>query len=514
MNNLWQKDPIESSKFVDIFQSIETSSISMDFESPKNNRPSTILRNLGNNEFRKNKFPDAMEHYNSSLRWAENGTENETLAYSNRSACFLHLKLYDKCLADIEKAIKANISKDLLLKLTKRKMDCIKLMKRSEQEQPIERNLYSGANVNFPCLTDVAMIQQNEEYEKHIVANCDISVGQVILLEESFLSTTLWSLLTACTTCQKTRMNFIACEHCTLVVFCDEECKQRNVLHKYDCGLVYDKNESINGELKMIAQSVFFAMDVLKSADKLMDFVDSISKNGPNWTPESIRDAQSKYELFLMLCAWVEGDNMDEFMVKAKQLYTILLTLPTINCYFKSEAEKRFLMHLVTYHVCIVKKNSIEATQNKCQRIGTLGLVFPLFNHACASNLLNFSVGYRQICMTMRPVQKGDQLFVSYIFGDIPTRMRQLHLMKNFNFLCKCDKCAPNFKSSNVAALVKDPGYKFLQLNMKSDLLVEKIRLNIKQKCINLLNKYGHFWSPELQFVLDKYIKTEMYEIN
>lgn len=511
MNNLWQKNPLENGILVDIFKNIGPSSISIDTEFEKNSDTSTRMRGLGNDIFRKNNYFEAMEYYNSSLRWAESGTKNETLAYSNRSACFLHLKMYQKCLTDIDMALamQENISKELQLKLMKRKTECIKLMKHDKQEQPIKRNLCSGANKNFPCLADVATIQHNEEFGRHVVANCDIPVGKAILIEESFLSTTLWGI-SACATCQKTRMNFIACEHCSLAIFCDEECKRNNYLHQYDCGVNYDKIETENGELQMIAQSVFFAMDALKSVDKLIDFVFRVRKNAPNWMPKSIADAQSKYELFLMLCAPVDGHQ--EFFIKAKKLYTILLKLPTISSYFKSEAEKRFLMHLVTNHIFIIKKNSIVSTQNKCQRIVTLGLVFPLFNHECSPNLLNFSVGNRQICMTLRPVRKGDQLFVSYICADIPTRMSQQYLMQNFGFLCKCDKCVPKSQPDNVARLITDPSYKFLQLNIKSDLMVQKIRLNIKEKCIILLNKYGHVWSPQLQFVLDVYIKTEMYE--
>lgn len=508
MNNLWRKD---GDRFVDIFKNIENPSLSYKPDGEKNNDTSTFFRNMGNEHFRNYKYSDAMEYYNASLRWAAIGTENEILAYSNRSACFLHLKMYDKCLTDIETAMQRNISKDLRLKLTKRKAECMKLMKCEEQEQPIQRILHGGANEKFSCLTKFATIQQNDEFGRHVVANCDIPVGKAVLLEDAFLSTTLWGLSKSCATCQKTRMNFIACEDCTLTIYCDNECKQKNHLHKHDYGLTYDDNESLNGELQLIARSVFFAMDALKSADKLIEFVARVKIS--NWKPKPIQDDPSKYELFLMLCASIDKNQTDELMIKAKKLYTILLKLKTITRFFKSATEKRFLMHLVTYHVIIIKKNSIEAIQNRCQRVGTLGLVFSLFNHACAPNLLNFSVGHQQICITLRPVRKGDQLFVSYITADMPTRMRQLQLMQNFGFLCKCDKCVPKSQPENVARLVTDPDFKFLQLNINSDLLVQKIRQDIKQKCINLLNKYGRFWSPELQFVLDLFIKAEMYEL-
>lgn len=45
-------------------------------------------RDLGNEFFRKKKYREAMELYNHSLCFAENGSQNIALAYSNRSACF------------------------------------------------------------------------------------------------------------------------------------------------------------------------------------------------------------------------------------------------------------------------------------------------------------------------------------------------------------------------------------------------------------------------------------------
>ena len=66
------------------------------------------LRMEGNQRFKQQKWTEAMELYNRSLRYAPDGSENISLSYANRSSCFFHMEKYDQCLADIELARKAN----------------------------------------------------------------------------------------------------------------------------------------------------------------------------------------------------------------------------------------------------------------------------------------------------------------------------------------------------------------------------------------------------------------------
>lgn len=166
-------------------------------------------------------------------------------------------------------------------------------------------------------------------------------------------------------------------------------------------------------------------------------------------------------------------------------------------------------MHLTVKHTLIVSKNMAT---NKNQI--TLSLLFSLFNHACSPNLLNFSLFDQQICIVLRPIKKGQQLFVTYKCrsSDMSTANRRAQLMDCYLFLCKCDKCEPQFSASEIAKLKTDQTYKFLQRNRNQNLLVDKTRRNIKMKCIEFLNKFGHTWCPEIDFVLDMYTKSELYE--
>ncbi|XP_031619235.1 uncharacterized protein LOC116338245 [Contarinia nasturtii] len=504
MENLWKKESTPKSPiYMDIFDGIELVPIpNVKFGLQKNDLISTQLRHKGDQKFGENLWSEAMEYYNKSLRFAIKA-ENASLAYANRAACFLHLKMFDKCLADIEMSKRVNCPlKEVMIKLDKCKADCLKRMRRNYQKETHDQaGLSYDCDVNIPCLADVLKIQYNEKFGRHIVAKCDIPVGKVILVENACFSATLSGPLTGCTTCQRLRMNFIACENCTIAMFCDEMCKE-SAFHKYDCNVIYDHDTINNGQFQMMARTIFFGLEAFGSVfDEIVEATEELKEN---YVPQTMIDMQSKYRLFLTLpTPTLKEIEKHELMCKAKSLFTILIKLTTVNGVFDTVEKQRFLMHLVTKHVIITSENAINAKHNNIQRVATLGLIFPLFNHVCVPNLLSYSSSDQQICTTLRPVQAGQRLFVSYTLDEVSTK---------FGFPCTCEKCDPKHSTSDVTNLLSDPGYAFLQRNRNNNLLNQKNRQNIKRKCIDLLNKHGRLWFPELEFVLDVYIKCELHE--
>lgn len=85
-------------------------------------------RNEGNTAFRASKWLDAIELYGNSLRFARPTSEHISLAYANHASCFLKLKMYGKCLKDIELAKEAGYPERLMPKLDQRKANCLQQM--------------------------------------------------------------------------------------------------------------------------------------------------------------------------------------------------------------------------------------------------------------------------------------------------------------------------------------------------------------------------------------------------
>lgn len=124
------------------------------------------------------------------------------------------------------------------------------------------------------------------------------------------------------------------------------------------------------------------------------------------------------------------------------------------------------------------------------------------FNHSCAPNLFNCSSSGKKVCITIRPIKKGEQLFICYK-KDLPTRERQEILLGKWGFLCKCGKCYPHCELSDRIKMRSDSIYESLQRSVPNMDYSDEIKCNIMaDECMQFLRKYGHLpWSEEIEFV-------------
>lgn len=103
----------------------------------------------------------------------------------------------------------------------------------------------------------------------------------------------------------------------------------------------------------------------------------------------------------------------------------------------------------------------------------------------------------------MRPIKKGDQVFVGYGYPlEEFTPVRRAELWEKYDFNCKCDKCEPHCSKCDRMLMASNPNFQFLnatQLQKKTG-----NSANLKDKCIAFLNEYGHLpWSKEIDIVLN-----------
>lgn len=220
MDQLWKKETDGAeSVYVNIFENVcdNYSSLlnqiqSLNLSTIKDDKSSTDYRNKGNAQFAKSKFVEAMELYNKSLCYAKVSSENVSLAYANRSSCFLNLGMYEKCLVDIEMAIKANYPEHLMPKLEKRRSDCLKKTGKKVESNDFVAKLSFPADENFPGMANALKIESNLQFGRHVVAKCDIEVGKTVLIDEPFVSVAADFI--ECASCLKKFMNLIPCDRC------------------------------------------------------------------------------------------------------------------------------------------------------------------------------------------------------------------------------------------------------------------------------------------------------------
>ncbi|XP_055297300.1 uncharacterized protein LOC129565939 [Sitodiplosis mosellana] len=169
-------------------------------------------RNGGNEYFKKGQWTRAIEMYGESLCYAENGSKNISLAYANRSACFLKMKRYEQCLVDIGLAKEVGYPAELMSKLDQRKEECLKTEGgQHSSSTKFESKLSFEPDEQFPCMANVVKISVDDEGDPVIVAKEDIDVGQIVAEEKMFMGYIYsWHGL-ACNICLKRIANDMQC---------------------------------------------------------------------------------------------------------------------------------------------------------------------------------------------------------------------------------------------------------------------------------------------------------------
>jgi len=150
---------------------------------------SAKLRSEGNKLYAEKKFFDALIKYNESLCYVEPGSENLGFAYANRSAVYFEVKLYSKCLNNIQLARSHNYPEKNFEVLKKREEKCIEFIKHqvARDADPIEFfKLSYPANNKVPFIANCLEVKTNEKYGRHIVTNQSLKVGDVVAIEEPF----------------------------------------------------------------------------------------------------------------------------------------------------------------------------------------------------------------------------------------------------------------------------------------------------------------------------------------
>ncbi|KAF7995910.1 hypothetical protein HCN44_007017 [Aphidius gifuensis] len=101
---------------------------------------SMIWREVGNKEYTTAKNKDylrkSIEAYTESIAFAPLGSKELSLAYANRSAVLFKARLYEDCLLDIERSLKAGYPDKLKTKLFLRQLLCFKALKPNSELEP------------------------------------------------------------------------------------------------------------------------------------------------------------------------------------------------------------------------------------------------------------------------------------------------------------------------------------------------------------------------------------------
>lgn len=444
-NILWKKEHLrDSDLYVDIF-AIQNDQMFLNgsedlvnlafshakFESQDGKKIADWARESGKEHFRDGKYIEAMQKFNCTLAFANEGTADMGFAYGNRSACFFEMKMFNECLYDIEMAKKSNYPKNQFNKLEKRAAKCKKFMSDENFMAKLpsvrEPKLSFNEHAKFAGVADCLKLQENDDYGRHIIATCDLKIGQTILIEKPYAIIPKRSNL-RCINCFKDCMNFISCESCVSAPFCNDDCKEKS-RHEYECNRPANLSRKETFDLVL---NIFFKInETFPNVDNLMEMVDLLLKRQDPAGLAGLAGADQKAFGWIFQLVHNHEKQTKDHLRRLRGATAVAITTlnrnPILKRKFAALKYRRFLQHLLL-HLFHVAEHCIDLLQyqqvNNTEPAMKYSLdeyatgMYPFacyFNHSCMPNVCCYSVDDRLICKVIRPIGNGQQVFRSYM---------------------------------------------------------------------------------------------------
>lgn len=503
MKTLWQPSTKSNAKhdethLVDIFKRCRKN-----FDIPINRVKSGRLksrylamayRQRGHKYGKRNDWNKAIFYYTKSLCYAPLTSRFTGVAYGYRSIIFAKMDLHVRALIDIGLALKSACPYWLPTHLENNGNKYAEIAK--PLPAPKDIHIDYPLHSMHPAMASVIAISENSEFGRYLSATEDIDVGKVILFEEFFAFGASNGREFQCETCLRQNENFIPCTRCANVVFCNEECQQANQTHQIMCGNGFHE---LNCSIKLTAQTIFMVMNEFETADELMEFVLNVCNEDADSLPSQTTDFRAKYRFFLKLQKSKNPHNIES----AYEIFHILVKTQCIRAYFNTVAKQRFLMHLICHHQMINTLNGFAI--DDCSMVF---LLISIINHSCTPNVITTVINNQMICRTIRPIRRGEQLFISYLNDLAPSSDKQRRdIEETWHFCCCCEVCKP-IDNNNYDYLALPSDKRFQAIDQLID-RTSATQIEIEQwkrLCEDVLNDFGRGpWTTELQTVMQFY---------
>ncbi|KAG5675897.1 hypothetical protein PVAND_005757 [Polypedilum vanderplanki] len=490
----------------------------------KSNEKSIIFRQEGNEFYKKREFLSALLKYNQSLCYAEKNSENLAHAYANRSAVYFEMKLYEKCLSNINYAISNNYPQENLEILNKRSEKC------KDQVNKIYENYFKlshQANKRIPFIASSLQLNHDTKYGKHVITNKNLSVGDVIAIEKPFCCVPIiesrfvkipeLNNYQRCNNCLRdNQLDLTPCSFCCQVMFCSTDCQNHAMrfYHKYECPIISEllKSGSINMALRIFFIGLSIFDNDIEKFKKCVNENRNASKTIFDYNFSSVENEDYLKNYFLSLICLSRSTK--KFSLTPYE--NILSTHPLLQAVFNENRE--FILDFIQRQCQISDHNfhgifssSLSASdtlsdmRNLQMSIGSGSLPFAsLINHSCSPNVMRICEDGKVVFIVCRPIQKGSQIFDCYKDNFLmeSKESRQLKLFNEFAFKCECEACEKNWPTFKALTMKDAKLMKIAKkLNEEMQIIINNRNQTSKkvQICKEILQKnFENYPSMEL----------------
>ena len=434
--SIYEKAEILRKHFDEVYREIDRIGIKVH----KSDSISVEMRAKANLLFNEGNFDLALNFYNKSICFAENGSENLGIGYAARSLAYFSMGHYEECLKSVNFAKNSNCPENLMPKLLERENKCLEYLEKVEKEEKkipkgAKFNLCYRPNEKIPFLADCVEVKKSE-IGKGLYATRDIHVGDIVEIEDTFAKTlNVDQFHHRCTNCYDEKYkNLIPCDSCTKVMFCSEECKKKAWadFHELDCGMIDGLILNDDYMAFIVSKIIWTALNAFKTIGHWIKFFEcdreKIKNLNIDYKNYSMRN---KYESMLGLVPTYDcvNNEMEGMVLAALRLQKLILRNKTVKHRFQYEREKTFLFRAIfhQYYTSKVYTSTISATPkmewlewsyNICKikrEIGhSITTIFNLINHSCSPSVMRVEERKNLILIAIRPIKKGQQLFSCY----------------------------------------------------------------------------------------------------
>lgn len=230
------------------------------------------------------KMLTALNYHNLSICFADTNVDY-LIGNMNRTSCLFELKLFDACFRSsmtICNTMTLNYEQRVVMMHRKYNI----LRKHKPRLREAIPHLVLPPNESVPFIAEYLEPKVDEYGQVYVITNHDLKKGQIIAIEESFCTVVPPHLTyERCSMCLRWLSGIvIPCTHCTIAIFCSEECHIRATTgyHRFECPLVAFLSTAIGyPSVRLALRTITEAWNRFKTLRQLTNFFKKL-KSVPN----------------------------------------------------------------------------------------------------------------------------------------------------------------------------------------------------------------------------------------
>ncbi|KAG7163084.1 SET and MYND domain-containing protein 4-like isoform X1 [Homarus americanus] len=409
-------------------------------------------------------------------------------AYEARSVVLYAMKQYGKCSNDVDLAFHFGCSRPSFKKLLDMKTKCQKFTSAGKQGTAkafLDSNELSFAyetpkpptlakpNPAMPSLSSAVELAFTQCQGRHLLAKHDINPGEVVAVDEGYLSLVIPDQCKSyCTVCLTRCLAPLPCPSCNLVIFCSEECRTQGLsgYHWQECPVlpILTSNQSEIG----ITFKVLYRLMIKTSHAKVKEMIPLLQCEAKDKSPETlgfhkegIYDVGDYRSVYHFVKKKKKQDVMD---IIEHYIFAFIITkcLQQSGRYFINDNGETFTPShedliltgsTVSHHLnCKLNNWDINISKinlDNCEDVSLelLGTgIYPavsLLNHSCNPTCAAFYYGKTIVIRALKYIPAGTPITLNYllIMKNVNVKIRWRVLREAFNFTCTCEACENNW---------------------------------------------------------------------